>query len=181
MSLPKPQSALLFSNYIGNTEEQTNIKTSPVFDENSVINLYQIICGAYYDFSNDPITEKDVFFKDLVKVLKMENANKIVIDMELQKKNNKKGYDKLYYILENYIHKNIDYVNIFFDRIDELEKNERKLQEIKSLLFEYFSDGKILKEELKKLRQEEVITGENLQKKYGDGTINLEKGEFIST
>ena len=30
-----------------------------------------------------------------------------------------------------------------------LEKNERKLQEIKSLLFEYFSDGKILKEELK--------------------------------
>ena len=38
-----------------------------------------------------------------------------------------------------------------------------------------------LKEELKKLRQEEVITGENLQKKYGDGTINLEKGEFIST
>ena len=30
-----------------------------------------------------------------------------------------------------------------------LEKSERKLQEIKSLLFEYFSDGKILKEELK--------------------------------
>lgn len=38
-----------------------------------------------------------------------------------------------------------------------------------------------LKEELKKLRQEEVTTGESLQKKYGDGTINLEKGEFIST
>lgn len=37
-----------------------------------------------------------------------------------------------------------------------------------------------LKEELKKLRQEEITTGETLQKKYGDGTINLERGEFIS-
>jgi hypothetical protein len=37
-----------------------------------------------------------------------------------------------------------------------------------------------LKEELKKLRQEEIKTGETLQQKYGDGTINLEKGEFIS-
>jgi len=35
--------------------------------------------------------------------------------------------------------------------------------------------------ELKKLRQEEITTGENLQKKYGDGSINLEKGEFVST
>jgi len=38
-----------------------------------------------------------------------------------------------------------------------------------------------LKDELKKLRQEEIKTGETLQQKYGDGTINLEKGEFIST
>jgi hypothetical protein len=38
-----------------------------------------------------------------------------------------------------------------------------------------------LKDELKKLRQEEIKTGEALQQKYGDGTINLEKGEFIST
>jgi len=37
-----------------------------------------------------------------------------------------------------------------------------------------------IKEELKKLRQEEIKTGETLQKKYGDGTINLEKGEFVS-
>ena len=37
-----------------------------------------------------------------------------------------------------------------------------------------------LKEELKKLRQEETTVGETLQKKYGDGSINLEKGEFIS-
>lgn len=35
--------------------------------------------------------------------------------------------------------------------------------------------------ELKKLRQEEITAGENLQKKYGDGSINLEKGEFVST
>ena len=37
-----------------------------------------------------------------------------------------------------------------------------------------------LKDELKKLRQEEIKTGEALQQKYGDGTINLEKGEFTS-
>jgi stress response protein YsnF len=37
-----------------------------------------------------------------------------------------------------------------------------------------------LKEDLKKLRQEEITIGESLQKKYGDGSINLEKGEFIS-
>ena len=35
--------------------------------------------------------------------------------------------------------------------------------------------------ELKKLRQEEITTGENLQKEYGEGSINLEKGEFISS
>jgi hypothetical protein len=37
----------------------------------------------------------------------------------------------------------------------------------------------LLKEELKKLRQEEIKTGEILQQKYGNGTINLEKGEFV--
>jgi len=37
-----------------------------------------------------------------------------------------------------------------------------------------------LKEELKKLQKEEIAIGESLQKTYGDGTINLEKGEFIS-
>ena len=37
----------------------------------------------------------------------------------------------------------------------------------------------ILKEELKKLQKEEITIGESLQKTYGDGTINLEKGEFI--
>ena len=50
---------------------------------------------------------------------------------------------------------------------------ETRIQELR-LQKEY------LKEELKKLRQEELKTGKTLQQKYGDGTINLEKGEFIS-
>jgi len=37
-----------------------------------------------------------------------------------------------------------------------------------------------LKDELKKLIQEEIDLGRNLQQKYGDGSIDLEKGEFIS-
>ena len=45
---------------------------------------------------------------------------------------------------------------------------------------EFNLQKELLKEELKKLRQEEVTVGENLQKKYGDGTINLEKGEIVS-
>lgn len=45
---------------------------------------------------------------------------------------------------------------------------------------EFELQKEFLKEELKKLRQEEIKTGETLQKKYGDGTINLEKGEFIN-
>jgi len=38
----------------------------------------------------------------------------------------------------------------------------------------------ILKEELKNLVQEEIQLGANLQQKYGDGSIDLEKGEFIT-
>ena len=34
--------------------------------------------------------------------------------------------------------------------------------------------------ELKKIRQEETTIGETLQKKYGDGSINFEKGDLIS-
>ena len=44
---------------------------------------------------------------------------------------------------------------------------------------EYNLQKEHLVDVLKKLRQEEITVGENLQKKYGDGTINLEKGEFI--
>ena len=36
-----------------------------------------------------------------------------------------------------------------------------------------------LKEELKVLQQEETKTGEALQQKYGNGSIDLSKGEFI--
>jgi predicted nucleic acid-binding Zn-ribbon protein len=37
-----------------------------------------------------------------------------------------------------------------------------------------------LKLEYEKLKQKEEVLGKKLQAKYGDGTINLEKGEFIS-
>jgi hypothetical protein len=37
-----------------------------------------------------------------------------------------------------------------------------------------------LKDELKRLIQEETDLGRNLQQKYGDGSIDLDKGEFIS-
>ena len=36
-----------------------------------------------------------------------------------------------------------------------------------------------LKDNLKKLIQEETDLGRNLQQKYGDGSIDLERGEFI--
>ena len=38
----------------------------------------------------------------------------------------------------------------------------------------------LIKEELKKLIQEETDLGKALQQKYGDGSIDLERGEFIS-
>ena len=38
----------------------------------------------------------------------------------------------------------------------------------------------LLKEKLKQIKQEEVTIGETLQQKYGEGSINLESGEFIS-
>jgi predicted nucleic acid-binding Zn-ribbon protein len=37
-----------------------------------------------------------------------------------------------------------------------------------------------LKLEYEKLKQKEETLGKQLQDKYGDGTINLEKGEFIN-
>jgi hypothetical protein len=37
-----------------------------------------------------------------------------------------------------------------------------------------------LKLEYENLKQKEEVLGKQLQEKYGDGTINLEKGEFIS-
>jgi predicted nucleic acid-binding Zn-ribbon protein len=37
-----------------------------------------------------------------------------------------------------------------------------------------------LKLDYEKLKQKEEVLGKQLQSKYGDGTINLEKGEFVS-
>ena len=37
-----------------------------------------------------------------------------------------------------------------------------------------------LKLDYEKLKQKEEVLGKQLQTKYGDGTINLEKGEFVS-
>ena len=37
-----------------------------------------------------------------------------------------------------------------------------------------------LKLDYEKLKQKEDVLGKQLQAKYGDGTINLEKGEFVS-
>ena len=45
---------------------------------------------------------------------------------------------------------------------------------------EFNNQKDILKEELKKLVQEELVLGKTLQQKYGDGSIDLEKGEFIN-
>ena len=45
---------------------------------------------------------------------------------------------------------------------------------------EFNNQKDILKEELKKLVQEELVLGKTLQQKYGDGSIDLEKEEFIS-
>jgi hypothetical protein len=45
---------------------------------------------------------------------------------------------------------------------------------------EFDSQKEILKEELKTLIKKETQLGASLQQKYGNGSINLEKGEFIS-
>ena len=45
---------------------------------------------------------------------------------------------------------------------------------------EFLLQKEMLKDELKKLRQQETELGESLQQKYGDGTIDLDKGEFTS-
>jgi hypothetical protein len=38
-----------------------------------------------------------------------------------------------------------------------------------------------LKNKYQELKQKEEILGKQLQEKYGNGTINLEKGEFVTT
>ena len=58
--------------------------------------------------------------------------------------------------------------------IDKFGTIEIQVQELESM-------KQKLKLEYEKLKQKEEILGKQLQDKYGDGTINLEKGEFIST
>ena len=51
---------------------------------------------------------------------------------------------------------------------------------IESRIQEFSIQKELFKEELKNLIQEETNLGKILQQKYGDGSINLERGEFIS-
>ena len=61
--------------------------------------------------------------------------------------------------------------------IAKLEKNERKLQEIKSLLFEYFSDGKILKEELRIYKA--ILNTENVDKELAEKILEEAKRLYL--
>lgn len=66
------------------------------------------------------------------------------------------------------------------------EINEKRIQLIQNFgiielrLQEFNSQKEILKQELKNLIEKETQLGDALQQKYGNGSINLEKGEFIS-
>lgn len=50
---------------------------------------------------------------------------------------------------------------------------------LESRIQEFNMQKEELNEELKKLIKEEIQLGANLQQKYGDGSIDLDKGEFI--
>jgi hypothetical protein len=60
-----------------------------------------------------------------------------------------------------------------FSIIDKFGTVEVQFQELESI-------KQKLKLEYEKLKQKEEVLGKQLQDKYGDGTINLEKGEFVS-
>jgi len=60
-----------------------------------------------------------------------------------------------------------------FSIIDKFGTVEVQFQELESI-------KQKLKLEYEKLKQKEEVLGKQLQTKYGDGTINLEKGEFVS-
>ena len=61
-----------------------------------------------------------------------------------------------------------------FTLVDRFGTIEIQVQELESM-------KQKLKLEYEKLKQKEESLGKQLQAKYGDGTINLEKGEFVST
>lgn len=60
-----------------------------------------------------------------------------------------------------------------FTLVDRFGTIEIQVQELESM-------KQKLKLEYEKLKQKEEVLGKQLQVKYGDGTINLEKGEFVS-
>ena len=60
-----------------------------------------------------------------------------------------------------------------FTLVDRFGTIEIQFQELESAKHK-------LKLEYEKLKQKEEVLGKQLQVKYGDGTINLEKGEFVS-
>jgi hypothetical protein len=60
-----------------------------------------------------------------------------------------------------------------FTLIDKFGTIEIQFQELESI-------KQKLKLEYENLKQKEDVLGKQLQDKYGDGIINLEKGEFIS-
>jgi len=53
--------------------------------------------------------------------------------------------------------------------------------EIEILIQEYEMIKQDLKEKLSSLKKREVKVGQELQEKYGNGTINIEKEEFVSS
>ena len=57
--------------------------------------------------------------------------------------------------------------------VDKFGTIEIQFQELESI-------KQKLKLEYEKLKQKEDVLGKQLQAKYGDGTINLERGEFVS-
>jgi hypothetical protein len=61
-----------------------------------------------------------------------------------------------------------------FTLTDKFGNIEIQFQELESM-------KQKLKLEYEQLKQKEESLGKQLQAKYGDGTINLEKGEFVST
>ncbi len=68
MPLPKPQSALIFNNYVGDTDEVSKIVTT----DGKNINVLAVIGDFYYDFSNTNIGKQTN--------LKKENYQKLLLD-----------------------------------------------------------------------------------------------------
>ena len=69
------------------------------------------------------------------------------------------------------------------DNLNQLQQNQQNIVtqfgqvEIQLQTLELQKD--ILVENLKQLKEQEITLGQQLNEKYGDGTINLEQGIFI--